>query len=107
MCWPVYASVLASVGLGFLTSSTYLFPLTVGFLMMVIAALLYGARERWGHGPFILGLVGSTALVVGKFQLESNPIMYCGVVVLICSSVWNVWPRKSSAVRCQQCSIRE
>jgi mercuric ion transport protein len=28
LCWPAYAALLSALGLGFLTSSTYLLPLT-------------------------------------------------------------------------------
>src|SRR5712692_7695051 len=31
-CWPAYASLLSSAGLGFLLSRTYLLPLTLAFL---------------------------------------------------------------------------
>ena len=30
LCWPIYAGVMSSVGLGFLLETTYLLPLTVG-----------------------------------------------------------------------------
>jgi hypothetical protein len=59
LCWPAYAGLLGSVGLGFLLSSTYLLPLTAAFLVIAIAALGYGARERAGYGPLTLGLAAS------------------------------------------------
>src|SRR5260370_27513328 len=41
-CWPAYAAVLSSVGLGFLISTTYLLPLT---------ALFFNRRYRFAWIP--------------------------------------------------------
>jgi len=54
LCWPAYAGLLSSVGLGFLLSATYLLPLTAGFLLIALAALAYRARQRRGYGPLVL-----------------------------------------------------
>jgi len=45
-CWPAYAGLLSSVGLGFLISTAYLLPLTVAFLILALAALAVRANER-------------------------------------------------------------
>ena len=49
-CWPAYAAVLSSVGLGFLISTTYLLPLTVLFLAVAAARLGSGRRAAAGSG---------------------------------------------------------
>jgi len=36
LCWPAYAGLLSSLGLGFLISTKYLFPLTVVFLAVAL-----------------------------------------------------------------------
>ena len=104
MCWPVYASVLTSLGLGFLISRAYLLPLTIGFLLIAVGTLGHRAKQRRGHGPFLLGFVASTAVIVGKFHFESNPIMYGGVTVLVIASIWNAWPETVGEIQCPQCS---
>ena len=38
-CWPAYVALLSSIGLGFLLSTAYLFPLTVVFLMFTVIPL--------------------------------------------------------------------
>jgi mercuric ion transport protein len=106
MCWPLYASVLTSVGLGFLLSTAYLLPLTAAFLLIAVAALAYRAKDRRGYAPFLFGLGASLAVLAGKFHMESEPLLYGGVAVLVGSSVWNVWPRKRS-VGCPKCSTTE
>ena len=92
-CWPAYAGFLSSAGLGFLIDTTYLLPLTTTFLAVAVGALAYRARLRRGYLPFALGLVAATAVVIGKFALESNSAMYAGLAMLIGASIWNTWPR--------------
>jgi mercuric ion transport protein len=92
-CWPAYAGLLGSVGLGFLLDTAYLLPLTVTFLAIAVAALAFRARGRRGHGPFFLGLAAAVVVLVGKFVLENDVVMYGSLALLIAASVWNGWPR--------------
>jgi len=91
-CWPGYAAVLSSFGIGFLPSNRYLLPLTIVFLAIYLFMLAWEARKQNRFGPIIFGTVGSIVLVVGRFVQESNPLMYAGVAVLITASIWNAWP---------------
>ena len=92
LCWPFYSGLVSSVGLGFLISTKYLLPLTIAFLTLTFGALAYHANQRRGFGPFVVGIVGATAVLIGKFGLESNPVTFTGIVVLVVASVWNMWP---------------
>jgi len=98
-CWPAYAGLLSSVGLGFLISTAYLLPLTVAFLILALAALAVRANERRGYGPFILGLVPGGGVLLGKFAFESNLIVYAGLGLLVIASLWNAWPASGMAVQ--------
>jgi hypothetical protein len=60
LCWPAYAGLLSSVGLGFLISAAYLLPLTAGFLVIALGAMAFKAKSRHGYGPFLLGLIAAT-----------------------------------------------
>lgn len=91
-CWPAYAGLLTSVGLGFLISTVYLLLLTAAFLVLALAALMFRARDRHGYGPFVLGIVGAGGVLMGKFVWESNPITYGAVGLLVISSLWNTCP---------------
>lgn len=99
LCWPAYAGVLSSLGLGFLISTSYLLALTVAFLIVALAALAFRARQRWGYGPLLLGIAGSAALLAGKFYLESNAVMYVGLGSLVSAAVWNAWPRRLIVIK--------
>jgi len=102
-CWPAYAGFLSSIGLGFLVETTYLLPLTAVFLALAVGALAFRAPKRRGYRPFVVGVAASAVVLIGKFSFESDPAMYAGLALLITASVWNSWPRKSSATSCSSC----
>src|SRR5215831_6630297 len=87
-CWPAYAGLLSSVGLGFLISPEYLLPLTAAFLVLAVGALAFRARRR-GYRPFMLGLFAALGVLAGKFWWESNPATYAAVGSLVVASIWN------------------
>jgi mercuric ion transport protein len=98
LCWPLYAGVVSSVGLGFLVGTTYLLPITSVFLILTLAVLGFRAKERRGYGPFLIGLVASAAVLIGKFYLESNALVYGGVGLLVVASLWNAFPRRAKTI---------
>ncbi len=100
-CWPVYAGVLSSLGLGFLLESVYLLPATVAFLAFALGALAYGAKSRRGYAPFAVGVLASAVALHGKFGLSSGPLLYAGLVLLAGASIWNAWPRKTATTCCR------
>jgi len=111
-CWPAYAGLLSSMGLGFLLKTVWLLPLTMITLVFVIGSLAFRATERRGYGPFFLGLLGSSTLFVGQFIFSLGTAMSewgidGGAVLLVAASVWNGWPRKRKGVgedACLSCS---
>ncbi len=102
-CWPAYAGLLGSVGLGFLVSSVYVLPLTVASLLLALAALVFRARQRNGYGPFFLGLAGTAAVLLAKFVWELGPTVYGGVGLLVGASLWNAWPRRIKSRDLEPC----
>lgn len=104
LCWPAYAGLLSSLGLGFLISTAYLLPLTIAFLIMALAALAFRATKRRGYGPFLLGLTAAVGVLLGKFLFESNPMAYSAVGFLIGASLWNAWPSRETSSQVTMCS---
>jgi len=80
LCWPFYSGIVSSVGLGFLISTKYLLPLTVALLIFTLGVLAYHGKQRGRHGPFALGIVGAGAVLIGKFDLQSNWVTFTGIV---------------------------
>jgi uncharacterized membrane protein YhaH (DUF805 family) len=103
-CWPAYAGLLSSVGLGFLISSVYLVPLTVAFLVLALGAMAFRARERRGYAPFLLGVTAASGILLGKFVWDSHPVMYASLALLVISSLWNSWPRRDKPNEAGTCS---
>ena len=103
ICWPAYAGVLTTLGLGFLMSERYLFGLTVAFLLISVGALAFRSQERRSIAPSIVGLTGIAMVLMGKFRFESMNVMYAGLVILIAASLWNSWPQRL-AEPCPQCA---
>jgi hypothetical protein len=102
-CWPAYAGVLSALGLGFIPlSTTYLLPLTTGFLIVAVAALGFRARQRRGYFPMLLGALAGVVVLYGKFSLESNLVMYAGLAVLVAASVLNTWRQKNRSCCIEQ-----
>lgn len=93
-CWPAYAGLLSALGIGFIDYTPYLMPLTFGFLAIALMTLAYRARQRRGYAPFILGVIASLILLIGKFSFNSDESMYVGLAILIGASIWNTWPIK-------------
>lgn len=102
-CWPAYAGLLSSLGMGFFDYTPYLLPLTVVFLLIALTTLVYGAQQRYGYGPFLLGLLASITLLVGKFQFDSDLTMYTSLGFLVGASLWNAWPRRQPGAPCPAC----
>ncbi len=104
-CWPAYAGLLSSLGLGFLLKTSYLLPLTVLFVLIALGALAFRAKTRRGYGPFVIGLLASGIVLGGKFALGLDVAMYGGVALLVVASVWNAWPRKAARTVNHACPV--
>jgi hypothetical protein len=103
-CWPAYAGLLTSVGLGFLISVRYLLPLTVAFFVLALAAMLFRARDRHGYGPFLLAVLAAGGVLLGKFVWDSRPAVYGAIGLLVGASLWNSWPRQDISNDATVCS---
>jgi hypothetical protein len=102
MCSPAYTALLSSLGLS-VVATTYLLPVTVGFLAVALGALTFRASSRHGLGPFSIGVVASTCVLGGKFWLGSDATTYVGVGLLVVASVWNAIPRRKTPDLCPAC----
>jgi hypothetical protein len=102
ICSPAYAALLSSLGLGFL-ATTYLLPVTVGFLAVALAALVFRASSRRGLGPFWLGVIAAAGVIAGKFWLGSDSTTYVGVGLFVVASIWNVIPKHKTPDLCPAC----
>jgi hypothetical protein len=99
-CWPAYAALLSSLGLGFVDYTPWLFPATLVFLAVTLALIAW--QPRRGLAPLVLGLAASAGVLAGKFAWDSDTAVYAGVALLALASAWNAWPRKAvTSCKCQ------
>lgn len=99
-CWPAYAALLSSLGLGFVDYTPWLFPATVAFLFVTLALLAW--RPRRGYRPLALGITAGAVVLIGKFAFDSEITVYAGIVLLAAASAWNAWPARQAGV-CTPC----
>lgn len=104
LCWPAYAGLLTTLGLGFLLDTNYLLPVTATFLALAIGALAFRASARRGYLPFAFGLAAGIAVLAGKFAFDSDSMMYGGLAAIAAASVWNAWPVRRSRRACRACA---
>ena len=87
-------------------STAYLLPLTAAFLFLAVAALAYRASKRRGYGPFVLGVIAGSAVLLGKFSWESRLTTYTALGLLVVASLWNAWPLHATPM-CSECQRSE
>src|SRR5215831_14982755 len=108
LCWPAYAGLLSTVGLGFLIGTAYLLPLTIAFLLLALVAMAFRATVRRGYRPLLVGLFASVVIVLGKFVWDSRFLLYGAVSLLIFASIWNTLPqRRASCPACETANLEE
>ena len=82
------------MGLTFLLKTTYLIPLMVVALVVAVIGLGVRAGQRHGYGPLAVGVLSAAVLMIGRFVVTSDPMMYIGGGLLVVASIWNSWPKK-------------
>lgn len=105
LCWPLYTSLLGSLGLSFVNYTPYLFPLTLVFLSAALVAI--GAYSPKGGRilPLLLGVAGALAILAGKFHLQNEPLVYGGVASLVAAAALGVFRRQDRQQKpCPECA---
>jgi len=101
ICASASLGILSTLGLGYLLSARYFFPLIASLLVVALATLAFRARSRRGYGPFFIGVIASAGILLGKFKWESAATVYAAAGLLLLGSLWNGWPRASAG--CAAC----
>ncbi len=103
-CWPAYAGIVGFLGLGLLLESTYLLPITIGFLGLAVFTLGVRAKTRRGYRPLALGIASVACVLVFKSGYVFDALMYAGLFGLVVASVWDAWPKRKTEVgSCPKC----
>lgn len=102
-CWPAYAGLLSSVGLGFFDYTPYRAPALGVFVAIALGALVFQAPRRRGYRPFLVGIFASIVLLSAKFYWDNDLMMWIGLSLLVAASLWNSWPKKVLDGECPAC----
>lgn len=87
-CWPAYAGLLSSLGIGFLDYSPILTPIVV---LLIVTSLfcIWRQTDRHIRAPqFLLGLLGGVLIVLSRLREINSGILYLGIILLVSASAW-------------------
>jgi mercuric ion transport protein len=96
-CWPAYAGLLSSLGVPILLNNTVMIPITVLCMSVAVGSMAYRAKRRKGYGPFAVGVVAATIVIVAKFVFVADSLAYAGIALLVAASFWNSRPKRRQA----------
>ena len=104
-CWPLVGGLISVLGLTSLLETRLMVPLFVGCLLLAIAPLALQARHHLQ--PFILGLIASAFVLVGKFLLNATVVTIAGIAILVAAYVWSYRARRAASadVCCSSCAM--
>jgi hypothetical protein len=88
LCAAAYLGVLGSFGGAWLRAA-WGWPLTAALLVLALVAPAARAWRRQAYRPLVCGVVGGGALVVGKFGVESAPLVCVGALLLAAAALWS------------------
>ncbi len=98
-CIAAYASLLSTAGLGFVLYEPVLRPVIIVTLALNLVALAWTARGHGSWAPLVVAVVGSAAVLLGRFLLDVQWLLYSGAASLIVAAAWNLWLKRSHGPR--------
>lgn len=89
---PIILSVLAATGLSFLRNDAILIPIIGVALLIALWGFWMGRQVHGSVRPFMLGVIGSVALVAGVVFIHGLPakvLIGAGALTLLGATIWN------------------
>jgi hypothetical protein len=89
---PIILGILAATGLSFLRTDAILLPVIDVALVIALWGFWTGRRVHGSSRPFVLGAVGSVALIAGVVFVHGVPakvLIGAGALVLVAAALWN------------------
>lgn len=88
-CWPLYTGLLGLLGVNFINYTPYLLPALALFLILTVSGLIMGTRSTKQFAPLYLGSLSALLILVDKFLLETEFLVYAGLLGLIFAVIWH------------------
>ena len=93
-CWAAYMSLFSSVGLASVPYMPWLKPVMIGFFAVNFFTLFMIARKRNNFASFGLSMTGAMLIMISTFLTAPRILIYTGLLLIIASSLWNLFARK-------------
>jgi hypothetical protein len=104
ICFLAYFGI---VGVATASASAYrvwLPPITVAWLLLTIATLAPRTLNPHKFAFVLVGFLGAGGVYAGKFVLNSQPMIYGGIAIIIIAALLNSWHRRVRAAEaCDDC----
>lgn len=91
-CWPAYAALLATLGIGFVNYTPFVLPGMALLSAVGLFGLFYRARTRRGLAPFWLGVAATAVLFAGCLVPDFHLSLVVAGVLFMGAALWNAWP---------------
>ena len=89
-CFPLFAGVIAAVGLGALGKSEgFALYALQGFALLSLFGLALAVRQNGSPWPFVLGVASVVVLAWSFYGKFSQSALYGGLFGLLAATVWN------------------
>ena len=89
-CFPLFAGVIAALGLVALgNSESFALYALQGFALLSLFGLALAVRRHRSPWPFVLGVASLVALAGSLYGAFSQGVLYGGLFGLLAATVWN------------------
>jgi MerC mercury resistance protein len=89
-CFPLFAGVIAALGLVALgNSESFALYALQGFALLSLFGLALAVRQHRSPWPFVLGVASLVALAGSLYGAFSQGVLYGGLFGLLAATVWN------------------
>lgn len=93
LCWAAYASVATGFGVAPVASHRLVLAVLAVALMTALVTVIARCRRVADPRPLLPAILGTAAVLLGRFFLTSTPIVLLGLATLAGAAVWSAWPK--------------
>ena len=89
-----YAGVIGIAGIDPFIYRLWILPFTSAFAVFTLLILFFQAKRNRRYFAFSLSLLAVSSLLLGKFYLNSDMLVYLALGSLLLSAIWISIPKK-------------
>ena len=89
LCWAAYMTLFSALGLETIPYQPWMLPAMIALLFVNIAVLFFRSKKNNRFGPVLFSLAGAFLILIAKFWLNSDFLVYTGLVLVLTGSAWN------------------